>query len=240
MSWSKVKEDALVASGRHCCICHKFCGIKIEAHHIVLQSEGGQDTSDNCIMLCFDCHADMKSYDHNHPKGTKYTHSELKRHRDNWYEKVKNNLGTGNIVYLNQDISTFNFIFNKLTPVGSIQFLRQFNFDGYSFHDNKTWQLESFVEHLKNEPWREFFDSDLESLRTGLVSHIENFNNLISEYSNPLRTNSNMQQIVIQDVDKYNWVISQIHDTTVRIVKTYDELIKLSRKKLGVDPNSGG
>lgn len=54
----KVKEDVFVASQRHCCLCHKFCGVKIEIHHIVLASEGGRDTFDNAIALCFDCHAD--------------------------------------------------------------------------------------------------------------------------------------------------------------------------------------
>src|SRR5262249_53704229 len=78
----KVREDALVACERHCCICHRFCGIKIEVHHIKPESKGGSDTLDNAIALCFNCHADMVSYDKDHPKGTKYSEGELKRHRD--------------------------------------------------------------------------------------------------------------------------------------------------------------
>jgi hypothetical protein len=60
----------------------------MECHHIVQEAEGGPDTSENCIPVCFDCHADMCSYDFKHPKGTKYTPEELRRHRDRWYEKV--------------------------------------------------------------------------------------------------------------------------------------------------------
>ena len=56
-----VKAEALAACGRHCCICHKFCGTKIECHHIVHEAEGGPDTSENCMPVCFDCHADMRS-----------------------------------------------------------------------------------------------------------------------------------------------------------------------------------
>jgi len=93
MSFSKIiKEKVLVACGRHCCICHKFCGTKIEHHHIISKNEGGLNNFDNCIPLCFDCHADMRSYDYKHPKGTKYTPSELKQHRDRWYEKVKGSI----------------------------------------------------------------------------------------------------------------------------------------------------
>lgn len=87
---SDIQEKALVACARRCCICHKFCSFKIELHHIVQKADGGEDTFDNCIPLCFDCHADVKAYNARHPKGKKYTDSELKAHRDQWYQKVQN------------------------------------------------------------------------------------------------------------------------------------------------------
>lgn len=68
---SYVKEDTLVASGRHCCPCHRFCGTKIEVHHIRLENEGGENILENAIPLCFNCHADMTSYDAKHPKDTR-------------------------------------------------------------------------------------------------------------------------------------------------------------------------
>jgi HNH endonuclease len=83
-----VKEKALVACARRCCLCRNFVGLKIELHHIVQEAEDGEGTFDNCIPLCFDCHGDMRSYDHRHPKGTKYTPAELTRHRNNWYTLV--------------------------------------------------------------------------------------------------------------------------------------------------------
>lgn len=82
---SDVAERALASCGRCCSICHKFCGTKIELHHIQQVADGGDDTFDNCIPLCFDCHADVKAYNPKHPKGRQYTESELKRHRDLWY-----------------------------------------------------------------------------------------------------------------------------------------------------------
>ena len=85
-----VKEDALVACGRHCCLCRKFCGTKIEVHHIREESTGGDNSPDNAIPVCFDCHADMRSYDSKHPIGNKYSVSELKRHRDEWYKTWSN------------------------------------------------------------------------------------------------------------------------------------------------------
>jgi len=95
MSFPKsVEERALVACGRHCCICHKFCGTKIELHHIKQRAYGGEDTFENCIPLCFDCHADMGKADPKHARGKNYSEKELKQHRDFWYKQQ---------TYLNQD-----------------------------------------------------------------------------------------------------------------------------------------
>jgi 5-methylcytosine-specific restriction endonuclease McrA len=77
-----VAEKALLDCGRSCCICHRFRGMKTELHHIIQKSEGGADTYDNCIPLCFDCHAEVKAYNPKPPKGRQYTNSELKQHRD--------------------------------------------------------------------------------------------------------------------------------------------------------------
>lgn len=84
---TSVANEVLVRCGRHCCICDKFVGSKIELHHIVQEADGGDDSVDNCIPLCFDCHAEVNSYNPRHPKGRKYTKIELKGHRDKCYEK---------------------------------------------------------------------------------------------------------------------------------------------------------
>lgn len=90
MSFSgEIKTKTMVACGRYCCICHKFCGNNIEVHHIRAYADGGSDAFDNAIPLCFDCHAEVRQYDPRHPKGTKFSEKELIQHRDNWYKKVK-------------------------------------------------------------------------------------------------------------------------------------------------------
>lgn len=89
MSFPKnVTEKVLVDCKRSCAICQRFCGTKIELHHIKPISEGGTDFYENCIPLCFNCHSDVRAYDEKHPKGKKYTESELIKHRTNWYSSV--------------------------------------------------------------------------------------------------------------------------------------------------------
>ena len=88
MSFSeKVQAEALVACGRCCCICHKFCGTKIALHHIKQKAYGGDDSFDNCIPLCLDCHEDMGKADPHHVTGKHYTEKELRMHRDKWYKE---------------------------------------------------------------------------------------------------------------------------------------------------------
>ena len=61
----------------------------MEVHHIRPHADGGQDTFENAIPLCFDCHAEVGQYDSRHPKGVRFTEKELIQHRNNWYQKIK-------------------------------------------------------------------------------------------------------------------------------------------------------
>lgn len=54
-----------------------------------MESNGGGTTYENCVPLCFDCHAEAGHYNSNHPKGTKYSPTELRAHRDLWYRAVQ-------------------------------------------------------------------------------------------------------------------------------------------------------
>jgi hypothetical protein len=76
----------LVECHRRCCVCHKFCGVKIELDHIQPRGQGGADTIDNAIAVCFECHAEIHLYNPQHPKGRRFTPEELRHHRDQWLE----------------------------------------------------------------------------------------------------------------------------------------------------------
>jgi len=87
----KIKQEILVLSARHCCVCHKSKGIKLEVHHISPQLQGGLDTFENAIALCFDCHSDAGHYFAGHPKGLKFSPAELLRHKEEWFKIVREN-----------------------------------------------------------------------------------------------------------------------------------------------------
>ena len=86
---SKDREQALLLSARRCCVCRRFKGTGVQVHHIIPESDGGQNILDNAIVLCLDCHAAAGHYNPRHPIGTKFSPDELRKHRDKWHEKVQ-------------------------------------------------------------------------------------------------------------------------------------------------------
>lgn len=87
----EIKEEIMVRSARHCCVCHRVKGINLEVHHIKPKEQGGTDSIDNAICLCFDCHADAGHYFAKHPKGTKLSPEELLKHKAAWFKIVSEN-----------------------------------------------------------------------------------------------------------------------------------------------------
>jgi hypothetical protein len=92
------KARMFVKSARICCLCYKPCGTNIEAAHIIAEADGGPNTDENGIPLCFDCHQEIGSYDPKHPKGNKFTEIELKARRDKVYDLVENGVLQAQIV----------------------------------------------------------------------------------------------------------------------------------------------
>lgn len=236
-----VREDVLVACGRHCCLCHKFCGTKIEVHHICLESKGGDNTFNNAIPLCFDCHADMTSYDSNHPKGTKYTENEIKSHRDNWYKKVQ---GAGGLARSDEVVESDKKVYRMLTIIlpwnGSLHFVRFNNFAGFSFQLDKLDDLYKF-EHECENPFFEFIDSDLEGLRASLREHIQVFIHTIAIETFPTHNpgrNAVPEEWEYEQPDRFRHVVNLLHNTAKDACETYDALIKLATRKLGIVPEN--
>lgn len=232
----KIQEDALVACNRHCCICHKFCGLKIELHHIVQKSEGGEDTFDNCIPLCFDCHGDMRSYDHKHPKGHKYTANELQRHRDNWYAKVQ---GTPSPTYDNDaaalDKNVYLAILKLLPYKGTMSLLDQHNF-AVPFRASLFSDFDRFVV-TNDDPSMEFIDADLEGLRATFVESLSKFSHQLASNTWPL--GKDMQSVPPEwedsQPDRLERVVSELNTTSTSVADQYRSFIRECRRRLRID-----
>lgn len=237
MSFSgKIRDDALVACGRHCCLCHRFRGLKIELHHIVQQSEGGEDTFENCIPLCFDCHGDMRSYDSVHPKGTKYTQSELRIHRDRWYAKV---LSTSASISAPEhqecDRGTMQRLMSLLPWDGAIGFLRHHHFGG-AFEKTALDDLLNFRRECEN-PAFEFLDADMEGMRAALAAAIGQFREIYASETF-LTDDCKFREIPPEweqaSPERYHRVIKEIHAAASHVCDAYDQILRAGHRKLGI------
>ena len=239
---ANIAEKALLDCGRCCSICHKFCGFKIELHHIIQRSEKGEDSYENCIPLCLDCHAEVKAYDPKHPKGRKYTESELIEHRNRWYEKVKNACF---LLVHPECIELDRKLFLKIKEIlpvagGSIAFIRNHVYAApwfFKAHDD----LKNYRLYCQN-PNFEFIDLDLEIHRCQLTECIEKFIETLFKvgFTTNRWTDKYQEIAVYPDIkysqhDIYRQAVDDMHQTTNKICFAYDNLIRLGRRKLAVE-----
>lgn len=234
----QVKEEVMILCARHCCLCENPKGLKMEVHHIVHRSEGGDDTLANAIPLCFDCHADMRSYDSKHPKGLKYSRNELIRRRDDWYAKVKSNgirpASPGNSAETDQKV--LEHLVKVLPWNGSISFIKQNNFAGFSFDCDRLLDFGYFRDACEN-PFFRFTDQELESLRSQLVAHLHAFERAIGQHT--FRVGVGSRNTVLPDwefeqPERFDLAVNEIHGAASLAVQSYETLIAKGREKLGI------
>lgn len=179
----KIKDEVAISSGRYCCICKKFCGINMEFHHIIAKSDGGGDTLDNCLPVCFNCHANIGHYNVQHPKGNKYSALELKGHRDKLYSLIKQGKLPDSTVsiddnYKKIDIDRDIKLFNEINKMISYEnFIHQMEmrdmYTGY-LTENEIDLMQTIDDFSKN-PNHMFLDNQIQDEWLSFVSAMSEF-----------------------------------------------------------------
>ncbi len=175
MSFSdEVRTNVLLKCKRHCCLCGKYAGIHMELHHIKQKADSGNDTEDNCIPLCFNCHADVKSYNPHHPKGLKYGDKELIARRDEVYNYVKNKIID---IYSAEDISKVKKLMNNYYT--GLEALIQIDPCG----ERIAVSLVGFAESISNElqTYEYVFENiGLDQEKCALIDAVIQWNNILN------------------------------------------------------------
>ena len=234
-----VKEKAMVACGRRCSICHKFCGLNMEVHHIIQEAEGGSNEFENAIPLCFDCHADVGHYNPKHPKGIKYSKVELREHRNNWYKKIETfpviRNEPNNPKYIDMDTATF-YELEKHLPFSVLKYLSELDFGTGKYSFGYLNDIQQFP-NLSRFPQYEFLDMDLECAKADLSGSIEDF----FASSLPYLHSDDAKWVMIPRDWKYKNPESYFHGVEIlnhastKIWKNYCSYISLCRRKLEVN-----
>jgi len=115
MAFDRKEVSHLLAEcHRRCCICHRFCGVKMETDHIVPKDDDGKDDIENAIPVCFECHAEIHSYNDKHPRGRKFTSDELSQHKEQWLNHCKNHPEDLAKIYIRSDVGPLQSLVDEL------------------------------------------------------------------------------------------------------------------------------
>ncbi len=205
----------------------------MELHHI---TPGGKSDFDNCIALCFDCHADMRSYDAAHPKGRKYTVAEQKRHRQAWLARVQTTpASSSSSQQLELDVQAYRRVLEQLPVDFTIAWLRDHDF-GDSFRSEAPNPVFRFCEGYRHRPDFEFLDADLESARADLVAALGEFAEVVAtetfEEAGTGVTRLPREWRETQ-AKRYGQSRHRLNTLSAQAVAKYDALVRLAHRKLG-------
>ncbi len=211
----------------------------MELAHIEPKAENAPNTFENCIPVCFDCHADIGHYNNDHPRGKKYTASELQRHRDSWYAKVKSSGGpTATEAHLVLDRKLFSQISGVLPVNGSMAFVQQLNVE-VPFCFGRLADLREFYWFCQR-PDVEFMDADLETLLIALVSFSDEFVSLLAANTFPIKgskedLNELSEEWRYKNPKSFMEMLYQILDTRTKLLESFAAFVGGGRRKLGID-----
>ncbi|HXO98530.1 MAG TPA: HNH endonuclease [Chthoniobacterales bacterium] len=232
----EVKREALVAAQRSCCICHVQCGVEIECHHIVPEAGGGLNNLENCIPLCFNCHAKVQHYNPKHPRGNKFTPEELKHHRDKWVARVSNSQFAGNVAETTEiDRQVFRELREILPSDGAIRYIRDPHYGGAEWQE-RFEQLEGFFVWA-SLPENEFLDADLNSLTAELIQLVAQLDVAVRNLRIE-RSQADLEGVSIllrhSHTDAIRKYLDEVGSIGRRMEEVYLSLIRTGRRKLSV------
>lgn len=119
---------------------------------------------------------------------------------------------------------------------GNLGFLRTYDFSGAILWSDLD-EIKNFIVY-KYDPEFEFVDTELNALLTKMKIEIEEFLSLLGVNTFPLNNpNINASRIPPEwqqeQPERFYKVVEKIHDLTSNICNSYDELIRLGKRKLG-------
>lgn len=239
----EIKEKAFIACKRHCVLCEERKGSAMECHHIIQRSNNGDDSFDNCIPVCFDCHQEIGSYNPEHPKGNKFSESELKQRRDDFYNRVKNGeFPKSNSVHIenkptnsikNWDIETLEKIQREFNSKNLQYYLTEYDLSN-DYHIEVFDPLNTLIWE-KDNPRFSFVDSDLENCKIDLLNSIDNF--IDFKCANTFPTKIGTQAIKTWKNYKYTdeeafLINKEFNDLASDVWNNYCNLIKMYKEKI--------
>lgn len=215
----------------------------MQCHHITPQSDGGDDTFENCIPLCLECHGEVMAYNPKHPIGKMYTPEELKRRRDEWYESVTNApTAVLDQRHMEIDRQLLARLRQRLPPQCAKAF-----FCDQSYRENFPRLVPALLQHLSAfgiEVESEFLDPTLEALfaefrssvdemlKKSGIAQADTIDEQSLKFSENYPSNPSERHKYVQRRGK---LVRRVEAAARSVYQAYANLVRECRRKLSVD-----
>ena len=236
----EVETAVLAKSARRCALCFQLNGDLTEkigqiAH---LDRDRSNAAENNLAFMCLPHHSlfDSKTKQHKN-----YTVLEVKVARTKLYDLVAKGeylTPAAALPYLHAeaDKKILRDLMETVPSNGSIAFLRTNNFAGFSFDEKRLEDIETFF-HDRNGPDHEFLDLGLEAARKKFRESCQTL--LVALATQTFPTHNEGRQAVPDEweteaPERFKRAVSEIHAGADAVCSTYDNLVRLARKKLAV------
>jgi hypothetical protein len=226
------------ASRRRCALCFWLDGNLEEQNGQIahLDKDRSNNKLNNLAFLCLDHHS---IFDGKNSQHKNYTEKEAKLARAMLYDAIAEGK---HLTYkkgdpkpqpgLATDTKTLDALTSLMAATGTIDWLRQNNFAGFSFGWDRLRGLNEWAD--KQGPENEFIDAELEALRKAFHSAATEFISTLGTETFPLGNSRSSvpQDWEIDEPERFHRLVTEIHDGASLVCRTYDELVRQAKRKL--------
>lgn len=233
-----IETDVLTRSRRRCILCYYLNGDLTEklgqiAH---LDDDRTNCSIDNLAWACLEHHSEFDSSTSQHKN---YTIQEAKFARAELYKAIADgrhlNHKKGDPkpqAGLAEDTKTLDELISLMASTGTIDWLRDNNFAGFSFDWNHLRGLDTWTQ--KKGPEHQFIDAELEALRKAFHATATKFLVVLATetFSRGNGCSGIPQEWEYQQPERFDRAVKEIHEGADRVCKGYDALVVAVRRKL--------
>lgn len=133
------------------------------------------------------------------------------------------------------DRKALNDLVQAMSNSGTMDFLRDVDFGGWSFHWRELHALDEYVQFPRGAE-REFIDRDLEALRQKFVAEYAAFRPPLPRYTAPTPWTPTYRTVPVEWRDtqpkRYARTAKRLRTAADQVCAAYDELVRTAREKL--------
>lgn len=232
-----IEAEVLTKSLRRCTLCFHLKNNLKKKHGQIAHLNGDRTDyrMDNLAFMCLKHHTLFDSRTNQHKN---YTLKEVKTARARLYDaiaegqhlkKPDDQAPAGR----EADKQTLSTLIATMAKSGTVDWLREANFAGWSFDWSRLDGIERVI--VRKGPEHEFIDAELEKLRKSFYDASKKLVGLLATETFPVGNGS--RQAIPEDwqfeqPDRFKKAVEDVHDAAEAVCSSYDQLVRTAKRKL--------